>query len=131
MINTLAKNGSCCSAPETHQVMKGVVTYSPRFDVWENDDELVLYGDLPGVASEDLDIHFEKGELKVYGKVAPRNANVELLYGEYGIGDFHRSFSVSEAIDPEKIAAELKNGVLTVHLPKREAVKPRRIEVKS
>ena len=92
---------------------------------------MVLYGDLPGVASEDLDIHFEKGELKIYGKVAPRNANVELLYGEYGIGDFHRSFSVSEAIDAEKIAAELKNGVLTVHLPKREAVKPRRIEVKS
>jgi len=130
MINTLAKNGSCCSAPET-QVMKGAVTYSPRFDVWESDDELVLYGDLPGVASEDLDIHFEKGELKIYGKVAPRNANVELLYGEYGIGDFHRSFSVSEAIDAEMIAAELKNGVLTVHLPKREAVKPRRIEVKS
>ena len=130
MINTLTKNGTCCPTPET-QVMKGTVTYSPRFDVWENDDELVLYGDLPGVASEDLDIHFEKGELKIYGKVAPRNANVELLYGEYGIGDFHRSFSVSEAIDPEKISAELKNGVLTVHLPKREAVKPRRIEVKS
>ena len=92
MINTLAKNGSCCPAPDT-QVMKGTMTYSPRFDVWENDDELVLYGDLPGVASEDLDIHFEKGELKIYGKVAPRNANVELLYGEYGIGDFHRSFS--------------------------------------
>ena len=130
MLNTLAKNGSCCSTPET-QVMKGTVTYSPRFDVWENDDELVLYGDLPGVASEDLDIQFEKGELRVYGKVAPRNANVELLYGEYGIGDFHRSFSVSEAIDAERISAELKNGVLTLHLPKREAVKPRRIEVKA
>ena len=130
MINTLAKNGSCCPAPDT-QVMKGTTTYSPRFDVWENDDELVLYGDLPGVASEDLDIHFEKGELKIYGKVAPRNANVELLYGEYGIGDFHRSFSVSEAIDARRSQADLKNGVLTVHLPKREAVKPRRIEVKS
>jgi HSP20 family molecular chaperone IbpA len=128
MANTLTKNGPSCSAPEA-QVMKGAVTYNPRFDFWEDDDELVLYGDLPGVASSDLDIHFEQGELKIYGKVAPRNANVELLYGEYGIGDFHRSFSVSEAIDPEKIAAELKNGVLTVHLPKREAVKPRRIEV--
>ncbi len=130
MITTLAKNSSCCPTPEA-QVMKGSVTYSPRFDVWESDDELVLYGDLPGVAAEDLDIHFENGELKIYGKVAPRNTNVELLYGEYGIGDFHRSFSASESIDTEKISAELKNGVLTVHLPKREAVKPRRIEVKT
>jgi len=125
MLNTLVKN-----ATQENQVMKGAVTYSPRFDVWENDDELVLFGDLPGVASEDLDIHFEKGELRIYGKVAPRNS-VELLYGEYGIGDFHRSFTLSEAIDPERISAELKQGVLTVHLPKREAVKPRRIEVKS
>ncbi len=130
MTHTLTKNGAYSSTPET-QVLKGAVTYSPRVDIWESDDELVLYGDLPGVASEDLDIHFEKGELKIYGRVAPRNANVELLYGEYGIGDFQRSFSVSEAIDAGKISAELKNGVLTVHLPKREAVKPRRIEVKS
>jgi HSP20 family molecular chaperone IbpA len=129
MIDTLTKTGTC-QTPDT-QVMKGCLTFSPRFDIWESEDEMVLYGDLPGVASEDLDIHFEKGDLKIFGRVAPRNVNIEPLYSEYGIGDFHRTFSVSEVIDAEKISAELKNGVLTVHLPKSEAVKPRRIEVKS
>ena len=54
-----------------------------------------------------------------------------MLYSEYGIGDFYRTFSVAETIDGSKISAELKNGVLTVHLPKTEEVKPRRIEVTS
>ena len=129
MIDTLTEKAAC-PTPDT-QVLKGCVTFSPRFDIWESEDELVLYGDLPGVASEDLDIHFEKGELKIFGRVAPRHVNNEPLYSEYGIGDFQRTFSVSEMIDTEKISAELKNGVLTLHLPKSEAVKPRRIEVKS
>ena len=72
MIDTSTKNGTS-QVPDA-QVMKGNVIFSPRFDIWENEDELMLYGDLPGVASEDLDIHFEKGELKIFGRVAPRHA---------------------------------------------------------
>lgn len=106
-------------------------TYTPRFDIVETDDELVLYGDLPGVAKDDLDVRFENGELTVQAKVASRHAEHEFLYGEYGIGDFHRSFSISQTIDAEKISAELHNGVLTLHLPKVETAKPRRIAVKS
>ncbi len=110
---------------------RGGVTYSPRFDIWETDDELVLYGDLPGVLSEDLDIQFENRELTIHGKVKPRHENIDFLYGEYGIGDFYRSFTVGEAVDAAKISAELNNGVVIIHLPKSEEVKPRRIEVKS
>jgi HSP20 family molecular chaperone IbpA len=106
-------------------------TYTPRFDIFENQEELVLYGDLPGVSKEDLDIRFEKNELSVYGRVTPRHEDVEYLYGEYGIGDFYRAFTVGEAIDSSRITAELKHGVLTIHLPKSEAVKPRRIEVQA
>jgi len=107
------------------------VSYVPRFDIWESDDELLLYGDLPGVKPEDLDIQFENNELTVHGKVGPRHEGINFVYGEYGIGDFHRSFTVGEAIDADKISAELHNGVLTLHLPKTEKVKPRRIEVKA
>ena len=107
----------------------GGITFSPRFDVWENDDETILYGDLPGVMPRDLDVRFEKPVLTIYGKVIPRHDDVKLLHGEYGIGDFHRTFTIGEAIDTEGISAELKNGVLTVHLPKDEKVKPRPIEV--
>jgi HSP20 family molecular chaperone IbpA len=105
-------------------------TYTPRFDIVETKDELVLYGDLPGVPKDHLDIHFENGQLEIQGKVEPRHTDREFVYGEYGIGDFYRSFTVSEAIDTEKISAELRNGVLTLHLPKTESVKPRKIAVK-
>jgi HSP20 family protein len=107
------------------------MTYSPRIDILETADELILYADLPGVVSEDLEIQFENGELTIHGTVAPRHENVNFLYGEYGAGDFHRTFSIGEMIDADRIVAELSNGVLTLHLPKADRVKPRRIEVKS
>jgi len=107
----------------------GGATYSPRFDIWENDDGMVLYGDLPGVMPDGLDVHFENPVLTIHGKVSPRHNDIKFLHGEYGIGDFHRTFTIGEAIDTERISAGLKNGVLTVHLPKSERVKPRRIEV--
>ncbi len=97
----------------------------------ETEEKLLLFGDLPGVAKDDLDVRFENGELTIEGKVLPRQAEHEFLYGEYGIGDFHRSFAISETIDAEKISAELRDGVLTLHLPKVEAAKPRKIKVKA
>jgi HSP20 family molecular chaperone IbpA len=105
-------------------------TYSPRFDIWETDDELILYGDLPGVAPDALDIQFENHVLTIHGKVRSRHDDINFLFGEYGIGDFYRAFTIGETIDTAKIAAEMSNGVLTLHLPKTEAVKPHRIEVK-
>ena len=106
-------------------------TYTPRFDICEQSDELLIFGDLPGVEPGDLEVHFENGELRLTGRVTPRHADRRLLYGEYGVGDFHRSFAISEAVDASQISAELKHGVLTVHLPKANEVKPRRIEVQA
>ena len=106
-------------------------TYSPRIDIWETDEALVMYADMPGVSAENLDIQFENRELSIHGKVGPRHEKINFLYGEYGIGDFYRTFTIGEAINSEKISAELKDGVLTLHLPKSESVKPRRIEVKT
>jgi len=115
------------SAEPTH----GQVTFSPRIDIRETEDELILYADLPGVLPDDLDIHFENRELRLHGRVKPRQGDAEFLYREYGIGDYFRTFAIGEAIDGDKISAELRNGVLTLHLPKTEAVKPRRINVNS
>ncbi|GBD36809.1 Spore protein SP21 [bacterium HR36] len=107
------------------------VTYSPRVDVVETADELVLYADLPGVRPEDLDIRYENGELTLHGKVQPRLEKGEFLLREYGVGDFYRTFTIGEEIDSDKISAELKQGVLVLHLPKHEAIKPKRIAVKA
>jgi HSP20 family molecular chaperone IbpA len=106
-------------------------TYVPRFDIVETPEELTLYGDLPGVTADGLDLRFENEHLIVHGKVEPRHGDRRSVYTEYGMGDFYREFLISEAVDATKISAELTSGVLTVHLPKTEAVKPRRIEVKT
>ena len=131
MSDTLVKKEEQPAEVVTVERTRSGQTYSPRFDIWETDEELILYGDLPGVSVEMLDIQFEKDVLTIHGKVAPRHNDLQFLGGAYGIGDFYRTFTIGETIDSEKIAAEMHNGVLTLHLPKTEAVKPRRIEVKA
>ena len=108
---------------------RGGITFTPRVDIVETGEELLLLADLPGVRPDDLDIRFENGELVLVGRCAPRNENASFMLNEYGIGDFYRAFAMSETIDSTRIAAELKNGVLTVHLPKTERAKPKRIAV--
>lgn len=105
--------------------------FTPRFDIWEGDNELILYCDLPGVDSTNLHVQFENRQLTLDGKVCRQVNGGEYLYSEYGVGDFHRTFTIGEAINTDAISAELKNGVLTLRLPKAEDAKPRRIEVKA
>lgn len=106
-------------------------TYRPPVDIIERGDELQILADMPGVPVDQLEIQFEDGMLTIHGRVPKRqDESVRFLLQEYGEGDFYRSFQVSEAVDPTRITAELNCGVLTLHLPKVEAVKPRKIEIK-
>lgn len=115
----------------TPEQVRGTVTFTPRCDIFETDDELTLYADLPGVEPADVDVRYENGELVIHGRCAPRQQGVNYLGYEYGVGDYYRAFTIGQEIDTDKIEAELKNGVLTVHLPKSEVVKPKRIPVKA
>jgi HSP20 family protein len=117
--------------PATPETTRGGAHFTPRVDIFESDQELLLFADMPGVRPEDIELHYENGELIVHGKVCPRQQNVQLLLEENDTGDFYRVFTVHESIDSTRIEAQCKNGVLTVHLPKTEAVKPRKIAVKS
>jgi HSP20 family protein len=128
--NALAKRDQNTELTTTTRQQRGV-TFTPRCDIRETSEELILYADLPGVRPDDLDVRLENGELIIHGRCTPRHADADLVAFEYGVGDFYRSFSVGEAIDPGRVAAELKQGVLTVHLPKREAAKPKRIAIRS
>jgi HSP20 family protein len=109
---------------------RGIV-FEPRVDIAEVGEELLLYVDLPGVKPEDVDVRFENRELQIHGKVTPPASKPHCLLNEYAVGDYYRVFSITDDIDAEKISAGLKDGVLTVHLPKVEAVKQRRITVNS
>jgi HSP20 family protein len=106
------------------------VQFTPRVDILETADELTLLADMPGVKPEDADIRFENGELVIHGRCQPRHERASFLLSEYGVGDFYRAFTITQDVDADKISAEMKQGVLTVHLPKAEKVKPKRISVK-
>ncbi|HEX3868874.1 MAG TPA: Hsp20/alpha crystallin family protein, partial [Pirellulales bacterium] len=104
--------------------------YRPMVDILETSDELLLRADVPGAKRDEIDIRFEDGQLTVHAPVAERYKDAASFFAvEYGVGDFYRTFRVSEQIDSSKINAEYADGVLIVHLPKTEAVKPRKIEV--
>lgn len=130
MNETLVRNENT-NATRSPSQARSHVWFTPRFDVYENANEYVLIGDLPGVAPGGLDVTFENGELSIFGRVEPRHGQTRCFAGEYGVGDFRRTFSIGELLDAERISAELKDGVLTVHLPKRPEAKPRKIEIRA
>ena len=94
------------------------------------EDEILVFANMPGVTAEDVDVRFENGELAVHGRRAASHPDKPRTTREFEVTSYFRSFRVTEQIAADKIAAELKHGVLTLHLPKVEAVKPRRIAVK-
>jgi HSP20 family molecular chaperone IbpA len=103
---------------------------APRVDIYENEDEVLLVADVPGVDKDGLTIDLDKDQLTLEGHVKEQ-APGEALGREFQPVDYRRSFIVPSGIDASKITAELKNGVLTLHLTKSEALKPRQIVVRA
>ncbi|RMF39468.1 MAG: Hsp20/alpha crystallin family protein [Alphaproteobacteria bacterium] len=115
-------------APET---TSGGRVYRPLTDIVETDAGVSLMLEMPGVAADDVDITLEDRVLTIHGRTSTtRPEKFELAYAEYGEGDYERAFTMSEEFDPDRIRAEMHNGVLTVTLPRAEAAKPRKIAVK-
>lgn len=107
------------------------VQFTPLVDVFETEHELLFRADMPGVRPNDIHLRYEKGELTLFGKVMPAETVGTERLREFEVGDFVRTFQVHESIDPDRISADLKNGVLTVKLPKREEAKPRKISIQA
>lgn len=104
--------------------------YRPDVDILEQADELLVLADMPGAKSDTIDVKFEDGMLEIHAAVAPRDKEDRTcLLQEYDVGDYYRSFRVSEAVDAGKISADYADGVLKLRLPKAETVKPRKIAV--
>ncbi len=106
--------------------------FLPSADILETDEAILLRLDMPGVTESDVAITLEKNVLSLRGVVsAEAPEGYSLSYREYETGDYERSFSVSDAIDQERIEASMQNGVLTLTLPKAAPAKTRRISVKA
>jgi HSP20 family protein len=126
--NPITKNAA--EQTTTAERTRSGCCYRPNVDILEQNDELLVRADVPGAKIDTIDVRFEDGTLELYATVAPRRDDGRTcLLREYGVGDYYRSFQVSEAVDAGKISAEYTDGVLTLHLPKAESLKPRKIAV--
>jgi len=118
------------SRPEQGERTRQRRVYTPDVDIIEKNDEIVVIADMPGVDEKSVEVILEKNMLTIYGKVdAEIPEHHRLLVSEYGIGDFHRAFTLSDEVEREKIMATVKNGVLKLILPKIESIKTKKIPV--
>ena len=101
---------------------------TPPVDIFETKDGLTVVADLPGVDRSMLDVRVADGLLTIQGRTA-HVAPGTLVEAEYRLLNFYRQFELPDEVDAEKIGAELKHGVLTLRLPKKEKAKPRKVEV--
>jgi HSP20 family protein len=107
--------------------------FVPRFEVKETKDALFIKADLPGVKSEDVDVSVHGNVLTVSGKREQENVKNDERYHmvERTFGSFTRSFTMPDDIDSKKLEAELKDGVLTLTLPKGPEAKPQKVQIKA
>lgn len=105
-------------------------TLSPAVDIFENEQGITLLAEMPGVSKDRLQVHADRNGLVIEGDVSIElTAGMEALYADVYATRYRRSFTLSSELDPDRIEARLKDGVLTLHVPKRAEFRPRRIEV--
>jgi HSP20 family protein len=105
--------------------------FLPNADIYETQDSLTVVLEMPGVEKGNVDVRVEDGILEVEGRLdLSKYQGLQPLYTEYNIGHYSRTFQLSSRIDQNKIGAEIKDGVLSLTLPKVEEAKPRSIEVR-
>jgi HSP20 family protein len=119
------------AASETGQRMPSRPVFLPPADIYETKDSIVVLAEMPGVPPDGVDISLERRVLTIRGRSAgSEHGGYQRVYNEYADGDYERVFTLSENIDRDRIEATLKDGVLQLVLPKAEAAKARKIELK-
>lgn len=104
----------------------------PAVDIFENAEGITLKADMPGVSKERLDIRVEGSSLQVEGSIGVEpQTQMSALYADVRSTIYRRSFALGNELEAEKIDASLRDGVLTLRIPKRAELRPRRIEIKS
>ena len=116
-------------AAPAEQTRPGLV-FTPGVDIFENDRNIILLADMPGVAADDVKIDLRDGVLTLTGDIKPWEGPEESdVLVEFEIGKYYRQFNLSEVIEQDKIEAKLEDGVLRLTLPKAEKALPRKIAV--
>jgi HSP20 family protein len=133
MTATMTPQAETATAPErTPERTRAERCYLPPTDIYETAEAVVLVADMPGVGPDGVAVELEGGTLTLSGTPAtPGAPEREALRREYEPGGYHRAFTLSDAIDARKIQASIKDGVLTVVLPKAAPAKAHKIQVKA
>lgn len=116
--------------PEAQELSGRERWVTPLVDIFENDQEVLLVAEVPGVKPGDVDIQFNRGELTLLAR-ASAAVQGDLERAEFEPVGYRRTFAVRRGIDEGQIKATLQHGLLTVHLPRSEAHRPRQIPVRS
>lgn len=104
----------------------------PPVDIWEDSKGITVKADLPGVSPERLDLQVDSNNLIIEGEVqVPMSEDMKALYADLNVTRYRRSFTLSQELDTEQIEAALKNGELTLFLPKKAELQPRKIDIKT
>ena len=104
--------------------------FVPAVDILENEEEIIILADMPGVTSKNVGIDLRESVLTIEGPISPVEGEEEVtVYREFDWGDYLRQFTLSDAIDQKKITAKMDLGVLRLTLPKAEKRKPQKIQV--
>ncbi|MDO5581159.1 MAG: Hsp20/alpha crystallin family protein [Planctomycetia bacterium] len=106
---------------------------APLVDIIENDNEFMIIADMPGADSETIDVKYNDGELTIFADTIDQlgdEEDVDFSCLQFDPGSYFRNFRIGESINSDAITADYNDGVLTVHLPKREEIQPRKIAVK-
>lgn len=112
------------------ETTRNIPVYVPAVDIYETEEALTLVADMPGVSPENVDIDIRDDQLTIRGTVTLEGEGETILLREYGVGDYFRQFTLGRIIDQSKIEAAMKNGVLTLTLPKVDKARPRKVDVK-
>ena len=131
-IKTMEVQKEEVTTPEDTERTRECRCFVPRADIYEVDDQIVIVADVPGANEKSVEVTLEKNVLTINAYVDPvEMEGYSLVFAEYEVGDYQRSFKLSDEIDRNKIQATIKDGVLRLYLPKAAAAQARKISVKA
>ena len=124
------RGSSATAAAQSGRAQSGETPVRPPVDIWEDKDGITLCADMPGVSKDRLELRIDGNNLIVEGQVQLElSGKAEALYADIRSSLYRRTFSLSGELETGKIEASLKDGVLTVRIPKRAELRPRKIDV--
>ena len=124
------RGSGATAAAQSGRAQSGETPVRPPVDIWEDKDGITLCADMPGVSKDRLELRIDGNNLIVEGQVQLElSGKAEALYADIRSSLYRRTFSLSGELETGKIEASLKDGVLTVRIPKRAELRPRKIDV--